>query len=90
MVYVNEDDLGPDEGYSLIKRNKGHGKKSRQSGGGGRRGGGADGGGKSVGNSRASVRDFFATLDPAAVSGSSAGENSDQEDAQVRPTVYNQ
>ena len=33
MVFVNEDDLGPDDGYSLIKRNKGKGKKSRPSGG---------------------------------------------------------
>ena len=43
--------------------------------------------GKSVENSRTPVRDFFATLDPAAVSSSSAGENSDREGTQVRPTV---
>ena len=79
MVFVNEDELGLDDGYALVKRNKGQRKRSRSSGG--------QMGGESVENSRTSVRDFFATLDPATVSGSSAGENSDREDAQVRPTV---
>ena len=76
MVYVNEDDLGPDEGYSLIKRNKGHGKKSRQSGG--------QTGGEECGEQPGLGPRFLRHT------ATSAGENSDQEDAQVRPTVYNQ